>query len=177
MGCSPAPPETTTRNGAETEQQPPTSTDISCNGSDSKDVAELRRATESGPLFRAVSGSAAATSCTVTTDAESVTLEYRFRDGGSFRATRDPSIEYTELIARFASPPAESPIDIMRRVERAAFSPDGCGIDWKASAEQRPGDDPGATERVYRGDTCNCQAIVRADTATRVVGLTFRSAC
>ena len=176
IGCSPAPPETTTGSGVATGQQPAPSGGVSCSG-DSGAVADVRRAVEAGPLFQVVSGGAGATACAATTDAESVTLEYRFRNGGSLRATRDPSIEYTELIARFASPPAQSPVDIMQRVERAAFSPDGCGIDWKGVEEQKPSDDPGATERVYRGDTCNCQSIVRADTTGRVVGLTFRSAC
>ena len=36
---------------------------------------------------------------------------------------------------------------------------------------------PGATETIYRGDTCNCQARVRKDKAGRTVGLVFRSAC
>ena len=182
VGCSPTSPASdtsTTRTERDIEQGSPPSTVIPCSGSDAAqaDVAEVRRAVESGPLFQAVSDSSAATSCAATRDGKTVTLDYQFRDGSSLRATRDPVIEYTELTARLTSPPAQEPVEIMQRVERAAFSPDGCGIDWKTSQEQRPTDDPRATDRVYRGDTCNCQAVVRTDATARVAGLTFRSAC
>jgi hypothetical protein len=106
-----------------------------------------------------------------------MTLDYQFGDGGSMQATRDRSIEYTELAARFSSPPTQDALDLLKRTERATLSPDGCGIDWTTPETEAGADEPTTTEATYRGEICNCQGIVRRDGAGQVVGLIFRSAC
>jgi len=136
----------------------------------------LRRAVEMGPLYVTLVANRVV-SCRIGTDSSAITLEYTFRDGSSLRVRRDPRIEYSNQEVRLASPLAEDAVAIMTRVERSAFSPSGCGIDWRKTEAQPAGDDPGATETIYRGDTCNCQARVRKDKAGRTVGLVFRSAC
>lgn len=137
----------------------------------------LRRAVEMGPLYTVLASQSGVASCRVSNDSSEVTLEYTFRNGGSLEARRDPRIEYNNQEARFAVPPQEDPVAVLTRAERLAFTPDGCGIDWRAPETQPAGDDPGATETIYRGDLCNCQARVRKDTAGRVTRLLWRSAC
>jgi hypothetical protein len=144
---------------------------------DAEGLAALRRAVETAPLYSSLAAKAAVASCRVSAASSKITIEYTFRDGGSLRATRDSSIEYSDQEARFASPPADDPVDVLTRVERAAFSADGCGIRWREPESQPAGDDSKSTETIYRGDVCNCQARVRTDAASRVVALTFRSAC
>ena len=90
---------------------------------------------------------------------------------GTTRASRDNDQE-----ARFASPLAEDAVALLTRVEQASFGTPGCGIDWRQPETRPASDDPKATESIYRGDTCNCQARVRSDAAGHVTGLVFRSA-
>ena len=144
---------------------------------DAKLLASLRHTVETGPVYALMVRKAGLTSCRIGNESGRLELDYRFLDGGSLRVRHDPSIEYDDLEARFASPLAEAAIALLTRVEQASFGATGCGIDWR-QAETRPaGDDPKATESIYRGDTCNCQARVRSDAAGRVTGLVFRSAC
>lgn len=139
-------------------------------------VTELRRAAESGPLYLMLAGRARATGCRFVEEAGRILLEYAFEDGGRLRVEHDPRIEYSNQEARLASPPAEEATAILARAEQAAFSPKGCGINWR-EAETKPGDDGHSTEMVYRGDVCSCQARVRRDGNQRIVGLVLRSTC
>ena len=140
-------------------------------------ASELERAIEAGPLFAAGGGRGSLASCRVAIDEGVVSLDYRFRDGGSVHATRDPRIESSEQAARFVAPPTDDPAAILKRAERAAFGDQGCGIDWTAGETRPATDERGAIDSVYRGDSCNCQARVRRDAGGRVVALTLRSAC
>ena len=140
-------------------------------------LAALRRGVESGPLFAALATSSGVASCRVGHDAGAIDLAYRFGDGGWLHVKRDARIEYTAQEARFATPLAEPPAAVLARAEKAAFGAQGCGIDW-AQPETRAGEAGfSATETVFRGDVCNCQASVRRDAAGRVVGLALRSTC
>lgn len=140
-------------------------------------MESLRRAVETGPLYVALIKQSSVASCRIGTDSAAVTLEYMFGDGSWLQARRDPEIEYNNQEARLAVPPADDPVTILTSTEQFAFAPKGCGIDWRTTETQPAGDDPGATETIYRGDVCNCQARVRRDTTGRVTRLLFRSAC
>jgi hypothetical protein len=139
-------------------------------------VDAFRRAVEANPVF--VTGATAGVdSCQMAVDAGVISLDYRFRGNGWLRAKHDPRIEYMDIETRFGIPLAQDPLPILTRAERAAFGDSGCGIDWKAGESHPVADDPGASEIIYRGDSCNCQARVRRDPAGRIVALILRSAC
>jgi hypothetical protein len=104
-------------------------------------------------------------------------LEYTFRDGASMRITRSQETEYTDQEVRLASPLNENPVAVLRRAEHASFDAQGCGIDFGTLETTQPGDEPGATESIYRGTVCNCQARARSDASGRVLRLQLRSAC
>jgi hypothetical protein len=140
-------------------------------------AATLQRAVEAGPIFGAGGGRAAIASCRVAVEDGATSLEYRFRDGSTLRATSDPRIESTEQTVRFVAPPPEDPDAILKRAERAGYGDQGCGIDWNQAETREASDEKGAVDRIYRGDSCNCQARVRRDAGGRVVALTLRSAC
>jgi hypothetical protein len=136
---------------------------------------EMRRAVESGPAYRALAAASPPRSCTATNRSGEIVLEYSFGNGGSLVFTRDPRIEYSNQEVRFGSTPSADVIPLLREVERASFSPDGCGIDWADATPIESTD--GVSETGYYGETCNCQARVRADRASKVVGFVFRSTC
>jgi hypothetical protein len=112
----------------------------------------------------------------VRVDAGQVTLEYAFADGGALTFERNPAIEYSNQEIRIAGLSAGDAVALLRRVERSASEPEGCGIDW-ADAEPVESATPGMTETAYYGESCNCQARVRTDASKSVTGLVFRSAC
>jgi hypothetical protein len=116
-------------------------------------------------------------SCRISVEDGVVTLDYRFEGGGALRATRDASIEYSDQQVRFPAPPAEGIDALLRRAERSAFGDGGCGIDWDRRTTEPASDDASASETVYRGEVCNCQARIRTDAGGRAVGATFRSTC
>jgi hypothetical protein len=143
-----------------------------------REAAEWRAAVEQGPLYAAASAASPRTACELARDPDGqMTLSYRFRDGNALRATRNPAIEYDEQSARFERPPAEDPLALLARAERAAFGESGCGIDWKPDEVGAVDGQPGVTETVYRGDVCNCQARVRRGAQGQVLALLLRSAC
>jgi hypothetical protein len=144
---------------------------------DADALASLRRSVETGPFYTISAAKTGVAACRVSREADAMTLEYTFRDGGWLRVKRQPRIEYTDQEVRFASPLGESAGAVLTRAEQAAFGAQGCGIDWRQPEKRPAGDDPSVTEIVYRGDVCNCQAGVRNDAAGRVAGLAFRSAC
>ena len=143
---------------------------------DSKTLTELRRAAEASPLFQAASARRALVSCEVTSQTSLLTLIFRFSDKTSFTIGRDPQIEYTSQEVAFAQPLADDASTILKRGEREAFGADGCGIDWSA-AQTEPSADGVSSDRVFRGDVCQCQARIRRDRTGRVIGLLFRSTC
>ena len=89
----------------------------------------------------------------------------------------DLSLSESDVEVRFAIPPPEPVADVLVRAEQAAFGAAGCGINWKHPETRAAEGNPGTTESVFRGDTCNCQARVRRDAAGRVTGLALRSNC
>jgi hypothetical protein len=139
-------------------------------------VAEIRRTVEAGPLY-AVASRAGLAGCHSSVEDGAIRLEYTFRDGASLHVTRSQETEYTDQEVRLTSPLTESPVAVLTRAEQAAFGARGCGIDWRKVATARPSDEPEATESIYRGDVCNCQARARADASGRVLRLQLRSAC
>lgn len=139
-------------------------------------VATLRRSVEAGPLY-AIANATGLSTCRATFASGMMELEYGFRDGASLSVKRDESIEYGEQQVRFASPPAEDPVVVLTRAERAMFGADGCSIDWRQSETQRTDDGSGQVETVFRGEACNCQARIRRNVSGDVVGLALRSAC
>lgn len=139
-------------------------------------VGEIRTSVESGPLY-AVASRAGLSSCRVAAEDGAITVDYTFRDGASMRITRSQETEYTDQEVRLASPLTESPVAVLTRAEQAAFDATGCGIDWGTVETTQPADEPGATESIYRGNVCNCQARARTDASGRVLRLQLRSAC
>lgn len=144
---------------------------------DAATLLALRHSVEKGPLYTIPAVAAGVASCHVRQESAVIVLEYRFKDGGWLHVKRDARIEYSEQEARFALSPAENPVTILAGAERVAFGHNGCGIDWRQAETQTAGDDPSATEAVFHGDMCNCQARVRRDAAGRIVGLMLRSTC
>ena len=144
---------------------------------DADTIASLRRTVEMGPLYTIPATRSGVTACRIGYDEGVITLEYTFRDGGWLHVKRDSRIEYNDQEARFALPPTEDAVAVLTRAERAAFGDKGCGIDFKEKENQPADDDPTATETIFRGDVCNCQARFRTNTAGRVTGLLLRSAC
>lgn len=160
-----------------------TQTTVECVGGDAAvapqdadTVASVRQTVERGPLYASLTARSAVASCRIDRQSSEVALQYTFGDGGRLDVKHDPRIEYNNQEVRFASPPAEDPVELLKRVEQAAFA-NGCGIDWGQASTQPASNDPNTTENVYRGDVCNCQGRVRQDAGGRVVGLIFRSAC
>lgn len=151
--------------------------DQGVSAADAEVARSLRTTIEGGPLYRAAAADTEAASCRVASESGAITLEYTFRDGGSIRVRRDPRIEYSSQEVRLTRPLEEMPVAILARAEALAFPGGGCGIDWRAPERAPAADDPAATETIYRGEVCNCQARVRADAGGRVIGLILRSAC
>lgn len=143
-----------------------------------REAAAWQAAIEQGPLYAAVSASSPRAACELARDADGqLTLRYRFGDGNTLRASRNPAIEYDEQSARFERPPAEDALALLARAERAAFGDGGCGIAWTPDESGALDGEPGVTETVYRGEVCNCQARVRRGAQGQLLGLLLRSAC
>lgn len=138
---------------------------------------EQQHVVESNPLYAIQASAANVSGCRISYKEKIMDLEYQFQDGGWFRLTLDPRIEYANREVRLALPLAEDPVAILKRAERKAFGAKGCGIDWLKQETQSALDDERATETVFYGEVCNCQARIRRDAAKRVVGLILRSAC
>jgi len=143
---------------------------------DAQAITALRETVEKGPFY-GIAARAGVAGCRAARDDGTIRLEYTFRDGASLRVARNEEIEYTDQDLRLASPLDESPVAALTRAEQAAFDGRGCGIDWRSIETRTPDDDPDATESIYRGDVCSCQARARSDAAGRVIRLQFRSAC
>jgi hypothetical protein len=141
-------------------------------------LAALRRSVETGPLYAAAAdASGVAPMCRVHHDPDRTVLEYRFRDGAALRMERDARIEYTSQEAWLVRHLPEPAANVLTRAERAAFGVAGCGIDWQ-HPETRPADgNTGATDTIFRGTACNCQARVRRNVDGRVAELALRSTC
>jgi hypothetical protein len=141
------------------------------------DAAALLAATERGPLFITLKAASSTQNCRVRFEPGTVEIYLRMTDGSWLRVARDSRIELYEEEARLAVPLSEEPTAWLRRAAVAAFGDGACGIDWRASEIEQAADDRSATEHVFRGDVCNCQARLRRDATKRVVGALLRRAC
>lgn len=134
---------------------------------------------QSLPLFAATAdGSSLA--CSTSSPADGAqTLLYRFGNGNVLRAVRDNRIELLDHTATFSAAPAD-PLQLLQATERALYGPSGCGIDWSAPETLAARRGTGATQgnvTIYRGDVCNCQAIVQRHSNGQVTALTLKNAC
>ena len=141
------------------------------------DAAELRAATERGPLFATLKATSSIQACRVRFEPGAVEIDWRTTDGGWLRVVRDSRIELYEQEVRLAAPLSDEPTAWLQRAAVAAFGEGACGIDWHASDTEQPADDPLVTEQVFRGNACNCQARLRRDGTKQVVGALLRRAC
>lgn len=138
---------------------------------------EQQRFVESNPLYAIQASMADVSGCRISYKEKIMDLEYQFQDGGWFRLTLDPRIEYANREVRLASPLAEDPVAILKRAEHKVFGAKGCGIDWLKQETQSALDDESATETVFYGEVCNCQARIRRDAGKRAIGLILRNTC
>jgi len=138
---------------------------------------ELQRNIKTSPLYTIPAANGLA-SCRIRyQDDAVVVLEYQFKEGGWLHVKRDQRIEYTEQNASFTLPSNQKPEAVLAGAERSAFGDTGCGIAWR-EPETRPAENSNnLTETVFRGDVCNCQAVIRRQADGRVVGLMLKSAC
>jgi len=137
----------------------------------------LQRNIETSPLYT-IPAANGLTSCRIRYLADAVVvLEYQFKEGGWLHVKRDPRIEYMEQNASFTLPSNQKPEAILAGAERAAFGDTGCGIAWQEPEMRPAGSSNNLTETVFRGDVCNCQAVIRRQADGRVVGLMLKSAC
>lgn len=139
-------------------------------------IKEIRQSVEGGPLY-AIASTSGLASCRAEVKDDAITIDYRFRDGASLLLTRSQTTEYTDQEVRLSAPRADDAVAVLTKAEQAAFDAKGCGIDWSKAETTQPTDETGTTERVYRGDVCNCQARARTDASGRIVRLQMRSAC
>jgi len=143
---------------------------------------DLRAQIEKGPLYQTAAAQSTLTACAWRfPEGGALAQEYSFRNGSRLQVQSDAGIEYSNQSLSLAEPPAEPPEALLKQAERASFGEQGCGIDWQTPPEQAQ---PSATaeagtasESVFRGKSCNCQARVRRNAAGRAVGLMMRSAC
>jgi hypothetical protein len=140
-------------------------------------AGELQRSVTSGALFAAAATGTGIQACSVWHAGNSVELLYRFRSGGQFTAKRDATIESTELRAKLTLPSTEDPLRVLTRAERQAFGEQGCGIDWAHPDTEAAKSEPGATDSVWHGQTCNCRARARRDALGTLIELALTSAC
>jgi len=141
------------------------------------DADALRAATERGPLFATLKAASSTQACRVRFEPGAVEIHWRMTDGGWLRVARDSRIELYEQEARLVVPLVEEPTAWLRQAAVAAFGEGACGIDWRTSEIEQTADDRMATEQVFRGDVCNCQARLRRDATMRVIGALLRRAC
>lgn len=140
------------------------------------ELGALRRSVETGPLYSAVAAGRAP-HCTVSAEGSQWQIDYRFAAAAALRVTRDVSIEYTDYAATVTWPAGPDAQALLARAEHAAFSPAGCGIDWKRPETRATDAVPPGRQRIWRGSACNCQARVVEDSAGRVLAFGLRSAC
>jgi hypothetical protein len=138
---------------------------------------EIRKPVEAGPLFAALATRSPVRSCTARGESGKIVLDYAAADDSRLHVERDASIEYSLHELRFATAQPLDARELLTRVERDMFGDDGCGIDWSRGEASPPADASGMAETSYRGDVCNCQARVRADSSGRVLAVSIRSTC
>jgi len=141
---------------------------------DAEAFADMRRVSATTPAYSALALLSPVRSCRGTSQSGEVALEYSFANQDTLTFTRNSAIEYSQQEARLAAPRDLHATELLRLVERASFSPDGCGMDWEEAVSSS---ESGATETTYYGETCNCQARVRSDGSGKTLGFVFRSAC
>ena len=159
------------------KEVPPCTTEGRLSSQISAFAKEQQHVVESSPLYAIQASAASVSGCRISYKDKIIYLEYKFQNGGWFRLTVDPRIEYANREVRLVSPLVEDPVAILKRAEYKVFGAKGCGIDWLKQETQSALDDESATETVFYGEVCNCQARIRRDAGKRVVGLILRNPC
>jgi hypothetical protein len=146
----------------------------------SDDVAlanALQQEILANPLYKLLATQARRTDCRVTFHGPSkFDIDYRFGERNSLLLKRDERIEYSQWTARFSGALKEPAQAILERAQRWSFGANGCSIDWSETETQAADDDASATETIYRGAVCNCQARIRRNAHGRIDGLMLSSA-
>jgi hypothetical protein len=139
---------------------------------------DLWRTTRAAPLFNATIAPTGDGVCRVGrvegSEGKAVAIDFTAPNGNHLRVERDERLAASVAKADFEVPYAGDPVVLLQRAESATYGMNGCGIDWARPEQRRDGD---ASESLYRGTSCNCEARVRRDAAGAVRSLTLRSAC
>jgi hypothetical protein len=175
--CASAPPESAKATDVAVSSSNCPGVGEAASAQQSAEAQALRSATERGPAFATLRAASPVQSCSVRYEPGAIEIEWRMRDGGWLKVVRDARIELYSQEVRLVTPPTEDASAWLKRAASAAFGEGGCGIDWSRAESDTPSGEPGATEQVFRGDSCNCQARLRRDSAQRAVGATLRRAC
>lgn len=139
-------------------------------------AADVRRATEGGPLFARLAATGGRPACRMSIDGSRADIEFTFSNGATLRAAIDPQIEYRDQEARFAVPlAANDAVDLLKSAEGSSFS-GGCGVNW-GQPERIDGSPSTLPQTVFRGGRCNCQARVNHAADGRALSVTFSTAC
>jgi hypothetical protein len=139
-------------------------------------AAEMRRATEGGPLFARLAATGGRPSCRMSIDGSRTDIDFTFNNGATLHASIDPPIEYRDQEVRFAASLATNEaVDLLKSAERDSFS-GGCGVNWN-QPEQADGSPSTLPQTVFRGGRCNCQARVNHAANGRALGVAFSSTC
>jgi hypothetical protein len=114
--------------------------------------------------------------CTVAVQEGTTSLTYTFPRGVQLIAKTDAKIEFSEQSVKPIHMETATAMALLKRAERDAYPPGGCGIGWTGGEKESQAGAGGDHEVIYRGDTCNCQArLIYKD--KYVVTLVLRSAC
>jgi hypothetical protein len=138
---------------------------------------DFRVNVESSILYKMVTSQKNITSCQIAfTPGGNFFIQYKFPDKTRFSVERNPTTEHTEEIAHIEiSTPPET---LLKQIEKANFSiRDGCKIDWADPEIRKSKIIDGATDTIFRGEVCNCQARIQRSAMGRVTELGFKSTC
>jgi hypothetical protein len=114
--------------------------------------------------------------CNVDVQDGKMSLTYVFRLGAQLIAKTDPKVEFSEQTVKLIHLETGKAIALLKRTERDAYHPNGCGISWTRGEDKSTASSSDSREVVYRGETCNCQARL-VYKGRYVVTLVLRSAC
>ncbi len=114
--------------------------------------------------------------CSVAVQEGSTSLTYTFPRGAQLIAKTDSKIEFSEQSLQPIHMETTAAVALLKRAERDAYPPGGCGIEWTSGEEESQAGAAGNHEIIYRGDTCNCQARL-IYSGNDVVTIVLRSAC
>ena len=96
-----------------------------------KDVLELQRNVEAGPLFQSLQRWRTQKSgCSMTVVGDNVVFFYSFADHVTLEAKNNSSIEYSEQTVHVRGMRADRALGLLKKSELDAMGAGGCGIDW-----------------------------------------------